>query len=71
MYIHVHVRVYTYVQCTMLRNHVRSLVGYENNTYGPHLAPYKESVKHVHIQMPFHAVGRSFRPSGGSYAPES
>ena len=33
------------------------------------LGPYKESVKSVQIQMPFHAVGRSFRPSGGSYAP--
>ena len=26
------------------------------------LGPYKESVKRVHIQMQFHAVGRSFRP---------
>ena len=33
------------------------------------LGPYKESVTSVQIQMPFHAVGRSFRPSGGSYAP--
>ena len=33
------------------------------------LGPYKGSVKSVHIQMPFQAVGRSFRPSGGSYAP--
>ena len=34
------------------------------------LGPYKESVTSVQIQMPFHAVGRSFRPSGGSYAPD-
>ena len=33
------------------------------------LRPYKESVTSVQIQMPFHAVGRSFRPWGGSYAP--
>ena len=33
------------------------------------LGPYKESVTIVQIQMPFYAVGRSFRPSGGSYAP--
>ena len=34
----------------------------------PHLriSPYKGSVTTVQIQMPFHAVGRSFRPSGGS-----
>ena len=34
----------------------------------PHLriSPYKGSVATVQIQMPFHAVGRSFRPSGGS-----
>ena len=35
------------------------------------LGPYKESVASVQIQMPFHAVGRSFRPSGGSYAPDA
>ena len=35
------------------------------------LGPYKESVTSVQIQMPFHAVGRSFRPSGGSYAPDN
>ena len=34
------------------------------------LGPYKESVTSDQIQMPFHAVGRSFRPSGGSYAPD-
>ena len=33
------------------------------------LGPNKDSVTSVQIQMPFHAVGRSFRPSGGSYAP--
>ena len=35
------------------------------------LAPYKEIVTVVQIQMPFHAVGRSFRLSGGSYAPDN
>ena len=37
-------------------------------TLTPHLriSPYKGSVATVQIQMPFHAVGRSFRPSGGS-----
>ena len=35
------------------------------------LGPYKESVTSVQIQMLFHAVGRSFRPSGGSYAPDN
>ena len=37
-------------------------------TLTPHLriSPYKGSVMTVHIQMPFHAVGRSFCPSGGS-----
>ena len=40
-------------------------------TLMPHLriAPYKESVTIVQIQMPFYVVGRSFRPSGGLYAP--
>ena len=37
-------------------------------TLTPHLriSPYKGSVATVQIQMPFHAVGRSFRPSGVS-----
>ena len=37
-------------------------------TLTPHLriSPYKGSVATVQIQIPFHAVGRSFRPSGGS-----
>ena len=37
-------------------------------TLSPHLrlGPYKGSVNSVQNQMPFHAVGRSFRPSGGS-----
>ena len=37
-------------------------------TLTPHLriSPYKGSVAIVQIQMSFHAVGRSFRPSGGS-----
>ena len=30
------------------------------------ISPYKGSVATVQIQMPFHAVGRSFRPLGGS-----
>ena len=33
------------------------------------LGQYKESVTSVQIQRPFHAVGCSFRPLGGSYAP--
>ena len=33
------------------------------------LGPYKESVTIIQIQMPLYVVGRSFRPSGGSYAP--
>ena len=35
-------------------------------TFTPHLriSPYKGSVATVQIQMPFHAVGRSFRPMG-------
>ena len=32
------------------------------------LGPYKESVNIVQIQMPFPSVGRSFCPSGSSYA---
>ena len=37
----------------MLRNCgvARTRVGYESNTYGSSLAPYKESVKSVQIQM--------------------
>ena len=47
-------------------------VGYENNTT-PHLriAPYKGSVTIVQNQMQIYVVGRSFRPSGGLYAPGS
>ena len=40
-------------------------------TIMPHLriGPYKGSFATVQIQMPFHAVRRYFRPSGGSLAP--
>ena len=33
------------------------------------LGPYKGSVRIVEIQMPFHTVGHSFHPLGGSYTP--
>ena len=58
-------------QRTTLQVHVALRALVMKTTLLDHLSlgPYKESVTSVQIQMPFHAVGRSFRPSGGSYAP--
>ena len=52
---------------TRMRGAQRSALAMKT-TLTPHLriSPYKGSIATVQIQMPFHAVGRSFRPSGGS-----
>ena len=52
------------LQVCVVRLRLRALV--MKTTLLDHLSlgPYKESVTSVQIQIPFHAVGRSFRPSG-------
>ena len=59
----IYMYIYAKVQCTMYiitMLCVRSLV-MKTPLMGHSSAPYKESVKRVHIQMPFHAVGHSWR----------
>ena len=65
--------MYMYARATQRITHTRTCALVMKTTLMAHLslAPYKESVTIVQIQMPFHAVGRSFRPSGGSYAPDT
>ena len=64
-------RVHVYSLCTIcmraLRTHTRTCALVMKTTLMAHLslAPYKESVTIVRCR----AVGRSFRPSGASYAP--
>ena len=57
---------FTIVAGAVLRSISRSALVMKTLTPHLRISPYKGSVATVQIQMPFHAVGRSFRPSGGS-----